>query len=168
MVKTLLVAAVLSVQTATPIFRFETDGFWLNLHHFLYVLGRVEARMPDIRRDAVAGASADEAAGLASLTEAERQAWRDAVTAYATGLSTLDMVFSKPLYDTTNALRRAPSDRPLAAPAIEPAVVAALERAAPVYRKAWWPRHRESNRTWLRLMQDPLKKHGPQLLAYIT
>ena len=47
MVKTLLVAAVLVVQTATPIFRFEADGFWLNLHHFLYVLGRARAKMPD-------------------------------------------------------------------------------------------------------------------------
>ena len=85
MVKTLLVAAVLVVQTATPIFRFETDGFWLNLHHFLYVLGRVEAKMPDIKREAVAGAPADEAEGLKTLSEAERQAWREAVIAYANG-----------------------------------------------------------------------------------
>ena len=56
MPKTFLVAAVLVVQTSTPIFRFETDGFWPNLHHFLYVLGRVEAKMPDIKREAVAGA----------------------------------------------------------------------------------------------------------------
>ena len=168
MVKTLLVAAVLVVQTATPIFRFETDGFWLNLHHFLYVLGRVEAKMPDIKREAVAGAPADEAEGLSTLSDADRQAWREAVSAYANGLSKLDMVFSRPLYDVTNALRRAPSDRPLAAATLDPAVVTALERAAPVYRRVWWPRHRESNRTWLQSMQDPLKKYGPQLLAYVT
>ena len=107
MVKTLLVAAVLVVQTATPIFRFETDGFWLNLHHFLYVLGRVEAKMPDIKREAVAGAPADEAQGLKTLSESERQAWREAVTAYANGLSKLDMMFDRQLYDVTNAVRRA-------------------------------------------------------------
>ena len=95
MVKTLLVAAVLAVQTATPIFRFETDGFWLNLHHFLYVLGRVEAKMPDIKREAVAGAPADEAQGLKTLSDAERQAWRQAVTAYANGLSKLEAIFDR-------------------------------------------------------------------------
>lgn len=112
---------------AAPIFRFETDGFWLNLHHFLYVLGRVEAKMPDVRREAVAGAPADEAEGLETLGDVDRQAWRAAVSAYATGLSKLDMVFSRPLYDVTNALRRAPSDRPLTSATIDPAVVAALQ-----------------------------------------
>jgi len=38
------------------IFRFEADEFWLNLHHFLYVLGRAEAKMADASREAVAGA----------------------------------------------------------------------------------------------------------------
>ena len=68
----------------------------------------------------------------------------------------------------TNALRRAPSDRRLDGAKIDPAVAAALDRAAPIYRRAWWPRHRESNRPWLKSMQDPLKQYGPQLLAYVT
>jgi hypothetical protein len=168
MVKTLLVAAVLAAQTATPIFRFETDGFWLNLHHFLYVLGRVEAKMPDIKREAVAGAPADEAQGLKTLSDAERQAWRQAVTAYANGLSKLETVFDRRLYDVTNAVRRAASDRDAASLQIDVAVADALDRAAPIYRKAWWPRHREANRKWLQSMQDPLKKFGPQMLAYVT
>src|SRR5438309_1253849 len=42
-----------------PLFRFETDELWLNLHHFLYVLGRAEAKTQDSSRDAVACASAD-------------------------------------------------------------------------------------------------------------
>ena len=168
MVKTLLVAAVLVVQTATPIFRFETDGFWLNLHHFLYVLGRVEAKMPDIKREAVAGAPADEAQGLKALSESERQAWRQAVTAYANGLSKLDATFDRPMYDVTNAVRRASADRDAAGMQIDVAVAEALDRAAPIYRKGWWPRHRDANRKWLQSMQEPLKKHGPQLLTYVT
>lgn len=81
--RTLLVGLVLATQSATPIFRFETGGFWLNLHHFLYVLGRVEATMPDITREAVAGAPADEESGLAGLGESNRRVWRDAVASYA-------------------------------------------------------------------------------------
>jgi len=168
MVKTLLVAAVLAAQTATSIFRFETDGFWLNLHHFLYVLGRIEAKMPDIKRDAVAGAPADEAEGLKTLSDAERQAWRQSVTAYANGLSKLAAVFDRSVYDVTNAVRRASPERDAASLQIDVAVAEALDRAAPIYRKVWWPRHRDANRKWLQSMQDPLKQYGPQMLAYVT
>jgi hypothetical protein len=163
-----VVAVLLLAQSGSPIFRFETDGFWLNLHHFLYVLGRVEARMPDIKRDAVAGAPADEGEGLKALSNSERQAWRQAVTAYAIGLSKLDTTFDRPVYDVTNALRRASPDRDVASLQIDVAVTEALDRAAPIYRKAWWPRHRAANRQWLQSMQAPLQKYGPQILAFVT
>jgi hypothetical protein len=168
MAKALAALLVMLAQAATPIFRFETDGFWLNLHHFLYVLGRVEARMPDITREAVAGAPADEAQGLKTLSEAERQAWRQAVAVYANRLSKMDAVFDRALYDVANAMRRASPDRDAATLQIDTRVAGALDRAAPIYRKAWWPRHREANRAWLQSMQDPLEKFGPQLLAYVT
>ena len=166
--RTAAVALVLVAQTATPIFRFETDGFWLNLHHFLYVLGRVEAKMPDITRAAVAGAPADEAEGLKTLTDAERRAWREAVTVYAGGLSKLETVFDRALYDVTNAVRRASPDRAASTLQIDVAVAGALDRAAPIYRKAWWPRHRDANRKWLQSAQEPLQKYGPQILAFVT
>src|SRR5688572_7619677 len=151
-----MTAVVLLAQAATPIFRFETDGFWLNLHHFLYVLGRVEAKMPDIKREAVAGASADEAEGSKTLSEADRQAWRNAVTAYATGFSKRDLVFDREAYVTTNALRRVSEKSSLNELQIDATVVQALETAAPIYRRAWWPRHRDANRNWLQALQDPL------------
>lgn len=168
MVKIVLVAALALSQASSPILRFETDGFWLNLHHFLYVLGRVEAKMPDIRRAAVAGAPADEAEGLKLLSEAERQVWREAVTAYAGRMSKLDTVFDSELVDVTNGLRRAPADRAASSARIDPAVAAVLDKAAPLYRKAWWTRHRDANRQWLASMQAPLKQHGAAVLAYLS
>jgi hypothetical protein len=162
------VALALLAQTATPIFRFETDGFWLNLHHFLYVLGRVEAKMPDIKREAVAGAPADEAEGLKMLSAAERETWRAAVTVYAGGISKLETTFDRTVYDITNALRRASADRDAASLQIDVAVAAALDRAAPLYRKAWWTRHRDANRKWLQSMQEPLRDYGPRILAFVT
>lgn len=168
MVKALFVAVLLAAQAAAPIFRFETDGFWLNLHHYLYVLGRVEAKMPDIQRDAVAGAPADEAEGLAVLSEAERQAWREAVSFYAGGLSRQDAVFDRSLIGVTNTLRRAPSGGAASALAIDRPLAAVLDKAAPLYRRAWWPRHRAANRAWLASMQEPLTKYGSRMLADIT
>lgn len=166
--RTAIAALLLTAQTSSPSFRFETDGFWLNLHHYLYVLGRAEAKMPDSKREAVAGAGADQAAGLQSLSAADQRAWREAVTAYANGLSTRDATFDREVYDVTNALRRAAPDRTAASLQIDVTVAAALDRAAPMYRKAWWPRHREANRKWLASMQDPLQKYGPRILAYVT
>jgi hypothetical protein len=166
--RSLFVALVLATQTSNPIFRFETDGFWLNLHHFLYVLGRAEANLPDSKREAVAGAPVDEAEGLQVLTDAERRTWREAVTVYATGLSKLETVFDRVLYDVTNAVRRASPDRDAATLQIDVTVAAALDQAAPLYRKAWWPRHRDANRKWLASMQGPLKKYGPHMLTYAT
>jgi hypothetical protein len=124
--------------------------------------------MPDITREAVAGAPADEAAGLKALSDTERRIWREAVTTYAGGLSKLDTVFDRPLYDVANAVRRASADRPAATLQIDVSVAEALDRAAPIYRKVWWPQHREANRRWLAAMQDPLKRYGPQMLAYVT
>ena len=81
-----IVAPVSAAQAAAPpIFRITTDEFWLNLHHFLYVLGRAEAKTGDSTRDAVAGAPREAERGLASLTADEKRVWAESVTAYATG-----------------------------------------------------------------------------------
>jgi hypothetical protein len=164
----LVVAIALVSQTGAPIFRFDADGLWLNLHHYLYVLGRAEARIADSRREAVAGAPADHAEGLKTLNEAERQAWREAVSFYAATWSKKDTVFDADLVEVSIQMRRAAADRPAAALKIDPDLAAVLDRAAPIYRKAWWARHRDSNRAWMNSMQDPLTRHGPRVLAYLT
>src|SRR5918998_5374582 len=66
-----------------PIFIFHTDEFWLNLHHFLYVLGRAQNKTTDASREAVVGAPADQDKGLAALGTTERTVWNEAISAYA-------------------------------------------------------------------------------------
>ena len=129
----------------TPIFRFLPDGFWLNLHHFLYVLGRAEAQMPDRQRRAVAGAPGEQAAGLAALTGAEQQAWAEAVTAYASGLSRKDLVFDRDWSRSRQDCSACGNDASPARADVEAATAAVLERAAPIYRSVWWPAHRRAN-----------------------
>lgn len=97
-----MVALALVLQPA-PIFAFKTDGFWLNLHSFLYVLGRDQNRAPDRTRAVVAGAPDDQNRGLTSATSADAQAWRDAVGIYAAGPSRLDAVFDAGMIDLTTA-----------------------------------------------------------------
>ena len=164
----LFIATPAAGQTHPTIFRFHADEFWLNLHHFLYVLGRAEAKMSDAARSAVIDAPTQAERGLAQLSAEDRAVWRDAVRYYRSGPSTRDLVFDGSLARTTSALAGA-GDRPsLSGLTIEPAVAAALERAAPIYRKAWWPAHRAANGAWRDTMKVEIDRHGPAVLANVV
>lgn len=157
-----------SAQTPlTPIFVFA-QPFWINLHHFLYVLGRVENKASDIQRRAVAGAKADQDAGLASLNDDERRAWLAAVAAYAAGPAKQDMVFDKDLFSATQALAKLADDAAPRGGAIPAELSAALERAAPIYRKAWWPAHNRANTARIKELNALLAIDGPRVLTFIT
>src|SRR5690349_16183943 len=67
--------SAVETRTNRPIFVFQTDEFWLNLHHFLYVLGRAQNHTRDASRAAVAGAPAEADKLLATLTEADQKIW---------------------------------------------------------------------------------------------
>jgi hypothetical protein len=165
--KLLATTLLLVAQTATPIFRFEADGFWLNLHHFLYVLGRAQNHTPDSQRSAVVNAPADQEAGLKGLSESHRQNWDSVVRFYAGGLSKQDAVFDQDLIAVTLAMR-APANATAEALQIDPELRANLIRASQVYRLAWWPKHRAENSARVRDFTRLLDQHGDQVRAYIT
>jgi hypothetical protein len=167
MTKTFAVAIALALQISPPIFRFEADGFWLNLHHFLYVLSRAQAATPDSKRAAVIGAPIDQADGLTHLSAEERKVWTDAVTFYANGPGKMDAVFDNALIDITNAMR-VPPRATSSALKIDPALRATLERAAPIYRRLWWPRHQQANNERVRELVRQLEEHGDHVRAYLT
>ena len=121
------------------------DPFWLNLHHYLYVLGRAQAGLPDSRRRAVAGAPADQAEGLKALDEGEQRAWQTAVAAYAKGPSTRDAMFDGDMVALGSHARGRWRPSQPGQRGVEPQVVDTLRRAAPLYRKAWWPGHERAN-----------------------
>jgi hypothetical protein len=151
-----------------PIFTFHTDEVWLNLHQFLYVLGRHESGNPDRLRRAQIGAPADADKGLIALSPDEQRQWRDAVTFYAQGFSKLDAIFDEPLIKTGEALARAGDESTLAGSGLDPALAATLAKAAPLYQKAWWPAHEKANRTWQRSTEALVAQHGGRILAFVT
>src|SRR4029077_21223165 len=112
---------------------------------FLYVLGRTEAKLPEMTNEAVAGAVPDAERGVRSLTGDEQRVWAAAVHSYATGLglrSNLDRV----MVQVTRAIADVDDAPALSGTTLDPELVATLERAAPIYRKVWWPSHRAANR----------------------
>jgi hypothetical protein len=150
------------------IFVFHTDEFWLNLHHFLYVLGRAENKERDTAREAVSGAPADQEGGLAKLTAKEQKVWHEAVASYAAGPSKKDIVFDSPMPALTAALARAADAKIPSGSEIDPEIAAILLRAAPIYRKAWWNKHHEANRNWHKVIDTLVKRHGDDVLRFLT
>jgi hypothetical protein len=148
-----------------PIFIFHTDEFWLNLHHFLYVLGRVENKERDAGREAVKNAPAEQDAALTRLNAKEGTTWREAVAWYAAGPSKKDLIFDDDLSAITERVAAAGSAK--TAVGVDSVFAAVLERAAPVYRKAWWPRHHAANRAWVAETEVLVQKYGAQVLAFI-
>jgi hypothetical protein len=153
---------------SSPIFVFHTDEFWLNLHHFLYVLGRAENKDPLAAREAVAAAPLDMDRGFQKLSAGEQKAWREAVTSYAAGVSKKDLIFDAPLPALTLAFARAGEAKSLAGTDVDPANAAILERVSSIYRKAWWKKHHDANREWQKSIQILVARHGAAILAFIT
>jgi hypothetical protein len=153
---------------AQKIFTFHTDEFWLNLHHFLYVLGRAENKVRDASRNAVVNAPKDQEQGLAKLAPAEQGVWRAAVSFYANALSKKDVVFDEPLPGITKRLAQARNEESLAATDIDQELVSVLERAAPLYRRAWWSAHNSANLESQRSIQRLVDQYGTAILDFIT
>ena len=150
------------------IFVFHTNDVWLNLHQFLYVLGRHEAQMPDRTRRAQVNAPNDEAVGLATLSPAEQREWRKAVTYYARNLSRRDTVSDQLLIKVGNALAAAGNRKSLEGAGLDAELVTTLENAMPLYRKAWWPAHEKANRAWVQTVRGLVDERGDAVLQYLT
>ena len=133
----------------TP-FRFQ-DNFWVNLHHFV----RAEARRRAFNAPLVMP--------MSTLSEAERTAWSSSVDAYAE-LAKLSLIFEERLVRINNALASQGEAAALPEGLIEPAVVAALNRAAPVYRAHLWPEHRRLNEEWIATTRPLVEQHAPALI----
>jgi hypothetical protein len=51
---------------------------------------------------------------------------------------------------------------------VDTALLATLERAAPVYRRFWWPQHQKANNARVREYASMLEQHGDKVRSYIT
>jgi hypothetical protein len=152
---------------ASRLFRFHSD-FWLNLHHTLHAQARARLGAPDTRRAAIAAAAADTAA-LATLPRDERRGWDQALAAYGRGVASRDLLFNRGLEAVKNRLSLLGAAEPGSDPALPPTVAAALEAAAPAYRRGWWPAHDAANRRWVAALEPLLRGHedalAPRLAA---
>lgn len=143
----LLVAALgCSVATTTREQRFFSfhSNFWLNLHHFVRLVGR--------------GAPV-----TAALSEEERATWDRAVAFYRAQYVERDLLHDDVMSAIRLALRDAEGKASLEGVSIAPDLRATLESVAPIYRRHWWPAHDRDNRAWIAALQPLLRQHGREI-----
>ena len=132
---------------------------WVNLHHFLYQWARKDGG-PDggDRRRPVAVPERDE---LAALTDAEHQAWQQAVGFYRDKLVALDLLFDDDMVFTGNQLAAPTALSAVGGERLPSGWLATPQNAAPVYEGHWWPRHDRVNRAWIDDVVPHLQRLAP-------
>ena len=128
------------------------NSFWLNLHQFLR--GEVYRR----------GANRPLGLDPSSLGDSERAAWAAAVDAYA-DVAKRDFLFDPLIVRIHNTLGAIGDVAQLPDGALDPAVVTALNRAAPIYRTRMWPARQRDNDAWIASTRVLLQQHETALSA---
>lgn len=129
-----------SLVVAAAIFTFQ-NNFWVNLHQFLHA------------------EASRKAAGRTTQLNAEL------VEGYAE-MAKRDLLRDERLVAINDALSQVEGDTLPAT--IDPAVAAALTRAAPAYRARFWPQHRQTNDAWISAMTPLVDRFGPALTAALA
>ncbi|MFL6428288.1 MAG: hypothetical protein ACJ71S_08610 [Acidobacteriaceae bacterium] len=144
---------------AQSIFDFHS-GFWVNLHHFLYLEALTE-RPEEARRPA--SLSTEDLTALRALTPQEHVLWDEAVAYYAHSMIQRDLLFDRDLIATQIALEDAEASSDLGGTELAPELKSVLQKAAPIYRNHWWPMHYRKNRAWIQQLEPLIGRYGDSL-----
>jgi len=161
--------------TATPVFEMHS-GFWVNLHHFLYLQARLSKLNPSLADSARGAAQPDEPpVSLIGFREAEIHAWQDAVAIYSKDLAGRDLLLNGDMEIINNQLATLEDcselqgkTTPLCTSGLRQDLVRALESAAPVYRAHWWPQQNDANREWISQIAPIVQKMGVELAGQLA
>ncbi len=163
------------IESPLPVFELHS-GFWVNLHHFLYLQARLKkggASTLDTGRGAAP--PNESAASLAGLSTEEVAAWQAAVTYYEKDLAGRDLLLNVDMENINNRLAELETCADLAGHStsactsgLRPELVEALDRAAPVYRAHWWPGHDRANREWIARVAPMVQQMGVELAAQLS
>jgi hypothetical protein len=134
------------------------SNFWMNLHHVLFAAAWANRPEAGTLR-ALAGRLP--APLEAPFTESERATWRAAVDYYDREVAARDMLFGRGMV----SLKAAIVAGDLSRDAVGPDLRRALESAAPIYRRHFWPAHDRANREWIAAVADRVRKTGPDIIA---
>lgn len=163
----LLVMIRAPIVRATGLIEFR-NGFWINLHHYLYAqalsrTGTAAARLQSTANSAIQNAPC-------TIPGSERAVWDSAVELYATHYISKDWLFDdemRQLNDVLGQMGDATGKTLGSASALPEDLREALIGAATVYRQACWPAHHRANAAWIIAEKTRLAKHGATLARHL-
>jgi hypothetical protein len=169
------IAQYSGVESPLPVFELHS-GFWVNLHHFLYLQARLVKGNSSASESVRGAAQPDEyPASLIDFPEADIHAWQDAVTFYTKDLAGRDLLLNGDMEIINNqlsAMETCPDlegkTTPLCKSGLRQDLVEALERAAPVYRMHWWGQQDRANRDWIEQVTPTIQKMGVELSGQLA
>ncbi|MBI3670630.1 MAG: hypothetical protein HY237_12725 [Acidobacteria bacterium] len=165
-----------------PVFEFHS-GFWINLHHFLYQQARLRNSSapagtgadPTGQSESSARAAAAAQVLTSALTGDEQRAWTAALDYYAEDLAARDLLVNGDMVNIKNRLAEMETCADLSgrsagvcASGLRRELIAALERAAPVYRARWWDEHDRTNRSWIAGVAPLVRQMGGGLAQRLS
>jgi hypothetical protein len=162
-------------ESPLPVFEMHS-GFWVNLHHFLYLQARLLNGKPSSTETGRGAAKPDELpVSLIDFPEADIHAWQDAVAFYTKDLANRDLLLNGDMEIINNQLSAMETcaelegkTTPLCRSGLRQDLVEALERAAPVYRAHWWAQQDRANREWIAQVAPMIQKMGVELSGQLA
>jgi hypothetical protein len=164
-----------AAEPTLPVFELHS-GFWVNLHHYLYLQARLMNGNSSSTGSARGAAPLDELpASLVDFPAEEIKNWRAAVAFYAKDLARRDLLVNGEMETINNRLAEMENCPELQGKSsvtcrsgLQSDLVDALDRAAPVYREHWWSEHDRSNREWIAQVAPMVRQMGVELSAQLS
>jgi hypothetical protein len=155
-----------------PIFQFHS-GFWLNLHHFLYLQARIREGETISRNETPTDTAV--AAKNSGATPADSPAWQAAVDYYVKNLAHRDLLFDGGMILMKNRLADLEAcpdlsgkTTPACSSGLKPEMIDALEGAAPIYRARWWPEDDRHNHEWMDEVTPYIQRMGSSVADQLS
>jgi hypothetical protein len=150
-----------------PQFQFHS-GFWVNLHHFLYLQARIQSH--ELTRVGAAASNYSAQAVTLPANAPGAADWARAVDYYVKTFANRDLwvdlsmgMINDRLGEMDRCTDLSGKSSPTCASGLRPEMIDVLERAASVYRVQWWPAHDAKNRGWIAAQAPPVRQIGARL-----
>jgi hypothetical protein len=158
-----------------PVFELHS-GFWVNLHHFLYLQARL-MNSNSSSMDSGRGAAPPREApvSLNDFPAEEIRAWQSAVAFYEKDLARRDLLLNGEMETINNRLSEMEACQDLEGKSsaacrsgLQRDLVEALDGAAPVYRAHWWAEQDRANRKWIAEVAPMVRQMGVELSGQLA
>lgn len=147
-----------------PVYEFHS-GFWLNLHHTLYRIARLQRSANASANSAPANSS-----GISNLSPAEQRVWSAAIAFYSKTYADQDLTVSLEMILIKNQLGDFETCEDLAGfkkkscdAGLPAKLTEVLDSAAPIYRARLWKDHDRANRRWIAAVAPLVRRNGLDL-----